>query len=156
MTTTGIPRSASSIDSSTLRGVAPDSSAIRDASWITGPSITGSENGIPTSSAWPPLVTRSRSAPSRSGAKETSDRVEILVTPPGQAHDDGRALRQRTLEQPAERVRGLECRKDSLCSSERPEPVDRVLVGRRRVLGQTRLFQIAVLRSHAGIVQSRR
>ena len=36
------------------RACAPASSARRDASWITPPSITGSENGIPTSTASAP------------------------------------------------------------------------------------------------------
>ena len=42
--------------SSAAAGVAPASSAIRDASWITGPSITGSENGMPTSIACAPTA----------------------------------------------------------------------------------------------------
>src|SRR4029450_7991001 len=56
MTATGTSRPASLIEPSTLDGVAPSASARREASWITGPSMTGSEKGIPSSiaSARPP------------------------------------------------------------------------------------------------------
>src|SRR6185503_7738138 len=53
---------------STLEGVAPSSSARRDASWITGPSITGSENGIPTSIASAPASSSPRSSASSTPA----------------------------------------------------------------------------------------
>ncbi len=37
-----------------LAGVAPMRRAWSDAAWIVGPSITGSENGMPTSTASAP------------------------------------------------------------------------------------------------------
>ena len=46
----------------TSGGRAPASSASRDASWITPPSITGSENGIPTSIASAPASSSARSS----------------------------------------------------------------------------------------------
>ena len=49
MTATGTSSAASAIVARILAGRAPASSAKREASWITPPSITGSENGIPTS-----------------------------------------------------------------------------------------------------------
>ena len=45
---------------STDSGVAPPSSAACDACWITGPSITGSENGMPISIASAPLAAAAR------------------------------------------------------------------------------------------------
>src|SRR5262245_38705215 len=58
-----MPASTSRTSSRMDCGVAPRSSARCDASWITGPSITGSENGIPTSTA---------SAPASATARTTS------------------------------------------------------------------------------------
>ena len=46
-------------------GVAPASSARCDASWMTGPSITGSENGMPTSMASAPAAAAARMASSQ-------------------------------------------------------------------------------------------
>src|SRR6478672_949413 len=55
------PASASTIDA----GVAPISSARCDASWIVRPSITGSENGIPTSMASAPASATARTTSSQ-------------------------------------------------------------------------------------------
>src|SRR4029453_9085708 len=63
MTATGTPSPASLIVPSTLDGVAPSSRVPRDAPWITGPSITGSENGIPTSIASAPTSSSPRTSP---------------------------------------------------------------------------------------------
>src|SRR6266511_1250740 len=63
MTTTGTRGAASSISESTPSAVAPASRASLDASWMTGPSMTGSENGMPTSMA---------SAPAASSPRRTS------------------------------------------------------------------------------------
>src|SRR4029453_11011925 len=62
MTATGTSSPASLIVPTPLAGVAPSSSARREASWITGPSITGSENGIPTSIASAPATSSPRSS----------------------------------------------------------------------------------------------
>src|SRR3990172_7050049 len=61
MTATGTPSAASRTVLSTLSGVAPASRASREASWITPPSITGSENGMPTSTASAPAASSPRS-----------------------------------------------------------------------------------------------
>src|SRR6266542_3325518 len=62
MTATGALSPASLIEPSTLVGVAPSTSARREASWITGPSMTGSEKGIPTSIASAPASSSPRSS----------------------------------------------------------------------------------------------
>ena len=49
--------SARAMPSSTSSGTVPRCSARSAASWITGPSIIGSENGIPTSTASAPAAT---------------------------------------------------------------------------------------------------
>ena len=48
-------------------GVAPASSAACDACWITGPSITGSENGMPISMPSAPAAAAARMASSQPG-----------------------------------------------------------------------------------------
>ena len=67
MTTSGISTSSSGTRSSTLSGVVPPSRAACDACWITGPSITGSENGIPISTASAPFAAAARIASSQPG-----------------------------------------------------------------------------------------
>ena len=47
-------------------GVAPDRSASAEARWMTGPSMTGSENGIPISIASAPASARARTTSSQS------------------------------------------------------------------------------------------
>ena len=55
MTSTGTPvRATASTVRSTRAGVVPAASARSTACWITGPSITGSEYGRPTSTASTP------------------------------------------------------------------------------------------------------
>src|SRR5438105_8372075 len=144
---------------------------------MTGPSITGSENGIPISiasapasssprrssastpgsppvtygtKARPPEFLRSRSPPSRSGEpKGLADRVEVLVAAARQTHEDGLSFGQRTPQQPSDRVRRFERREDPLGPGQGLEPLERVGVGGGRVLGQPGLLQEAVLRPHA-------
>ena len=48
-------------------GVAPSASARSDASWIVGPSITGSEKGMPTSMASAPAAAQASTARSQPG-----------------------------------------------------------------------------------------
>ena len=56
MTATGMPASSSASPSRMAAGVVPASRARCDASWMTGPSMTGSENGMPTSTASAPAA----------------------------------------------------------------------------------------------------
>jgi len=55
---TSSERASSMIDT----GVAPASSARCDACWMSGPSITGSENGMPISIASAPFAAADRTA----------------------------------------------------------------------------------------------
>ncbi len=50
-------------------GVVPARSARSLASWITGPSITGSENGMPTSMASAPAAASARTTSSQSSPR---------------------------------------------------------------------------------------
>ena len=56
MTATGTGASARAMPSRTSSGTVPRVSARRPASWITGPSIIGSEKGMPTSTASAPAA----------------------------------------------------------------------------------------------------
>src|SRR3954469_2636753 len=67
ITTSGTSMSSVAASPMTFAGVAPRSSARRDASWMVRPSITGSENGMPTSIA---------SAPASATARTTSSHPE--------------------------------------------------------------------------------
>src|SRR4051812_18483577 len=67
ITTSGTSMSSVAASPMTFAGVAPRSSARRDASWMVRPSITGSENGMPTSIA---------SAPASAIARTTSSHPE--------------------------------------------------------------------------------
>jgi hypothetical protein len=49
-------------------GVAPAASAASDASWMVGPSITGSENGMPTSIASAPAAAHASTVCSQPGS----------------------------------------------------------------------------------------
>ena len=53
--------------SSTPAGVVPRSSACNDACWTTGPSIIGSEKGMPTSMASAPAAARAWTTCTQSG-----------------------------------------------------------------------------------------
>jgi len=59
--------SASPRAARTLSGVVPAASEASAASWMTGPSITGSEKGIPTSTASAPAATTASRVASQSG-----------------------------------------------------------------------------------------
>src|SRR3954468_6726721 len=61
-----MPASTSRTSSRMDCGVAPRRSARCDASWTTGPSITGSENGIPTSTASAPASAMARTTSTHS------------------------------------------------------------------------------------------
>ena len=56
MATSGTPASTSRSAVRMAPRFAPWASATSDASWIVGPSITGSENGMPTSMASAPAA----------------------------------------------------------------------------------------------------
>ena len=71
MTAIGTGASARAMPSRTWSGTVPRCSARSAASWITGPSIIGSEKGMPTSTA---------SAPAAITA--ASDCVQSSVMPP--------------------------------------------------------------------------
>jgi len=62
MTTSGISTSRRRTSSRIEIGVAPPSSDAWLACWMTGPSITGSENGMPISTASAPLAAAARTA----------------------------------------------------------------------------------------------
>ena len=66
MTANGTPASWPRSASSTVCGVAPDCKAFSDASWMTGPSITGSENGMPISMASAPASATARTVSTQS------------------------------------------------------------------------------------------
>src|SRR4249920_1075152 len=86
MTATGTSSPASLMVPSTLDGVAPSTSARRAASWITGPSMTGSEKGIPTSIASAPAP----SSPCSSSASTPSSPPVTYGTkarPPASSRD---------------------------------------------------------------------
>ena len=83
MTASGTPTSARASASRIDGGVAPFASASSDASWITGPSITGSENGMPTSMPSAPAAatasivrTHSPSPPVRYGTSTSRRRPD--------------------------------------------------------------------------------
>ncbi len=66
MTATGTGASARAMPSSTWSGTVPRPNAFSAASWITGPSIMGSEKGMPTSTASAPAATTAASDCSQS------------------------------------------------------------------------------------------
>ena len=68
MTTTGIPTSIRLRSARIPSGVVPRSRARSDASWMVGPSIIGSENGIPTSMASAPAPARASTVSSHSSS----------------------------------------------------------------------------------------
>ncbi len=57
MATSGTPASTRASSARTDAGVVPRSRARTEASWMVGPSITGSEKGMPTSTASAPAAT---------------------------------------------------------------------------------------------------
>src|SRR6185437_4577456 len=65
-TATGTPTRAAATPSMTSWGVVPRPRARTEASWITGPSIIGSENGMPTSTASAPAATTAWSTSTQS------------------------------------------------------------------------------------------
>ena len=67
MTANGMPTSSPAAASRMDGGVAPASRATCDACWITGPSITGSENGMPISNPSAPAAAAARTASSHPG-----------------------------------------------------------------------------------------
>src|SRR5436190_3218985 len=104
ITRTGTSIAASAIVSRTFPGVAPASSASREAVWITPPSITGSENGIPTSIASAPaFATPRRSSASTEGRPPVTYGAKMRPPPPRRALSatrrssslTGRSIRQR-------------------------------------------------------------
>src|SRR6266540_4167923 len=95
MIATGTSSPASLIVPSTLDGVAPSSSARREASWITGPSITGSENGIPTSIASAPASSSPRSSSASTPASPPVT-YGTKARPPASSRDRRARSRSRT------------------------------------------------------------
>ncbi len=57
MATSGTPTSIRASSARIDSGVVPRASARMEASWMVGPSMTGSENGMPTSTASAPAAT---------------------------------------------------------------------------------------------------
>ena len=66
MATSGTPSRVSLSASSTEAGVAPPASALADASWMVGPSMEGSEKGMPISTASAPAATTASARRSQS------------------------------------------------------------------------------------------
>src|SRR5207253_4151630 len=66
ITASGTPASTSASALTTPTGVAPSASARRVASWTTGPSIKGSENGMPISMASAPAAATARTTSTQS------------------------------------------------------------------------------------------
>src|SRR6185436_16313269 len=158
MTATGTPGRALATRSRTEAAVAPSSSARREASWMTGPSMTGSENGIPTSiasapapaSPWrnagvtsgrPPVAYATKARPPastrlrRTGSSSTTavgqrgaHRVEVLVAPAGQADQHRGALGERPAEEPPDHVGRFQRREDPLGPGQRLEALEGVRV----------------------------
>src|SRR5204863_5417641 len=72
-------------------GVAPASSASRDAAWMTPPSITGSENGMPTSIASAPaLATPRRSSASTDGKPPVTYGAKMRPPPSRRPRNEAR------------------------------------------------------------------
>src|SRR4051794_17896814 len=89
------------------------------------------------------------------GAEAVGHLGQVLVAPPGHA-DHVVAGLTRVLEQPRDRVRGLECREDALEAGELPERAEGLLVRHRLVPGAPGVPELRVLRSDARIVEARR
>src|SRR3954447_13108949 len=178
MRTTGARSASASPTPSTPSSVAPARSACDPAAWMTGPSARGSEYGTPSSSRsaplsmyaspmareassegkppirygmsaaalpWPAKASAMRSAPGK-------DLGEVLVPAARQA--DEIEVAGRLLEDPGDRVGGLERRDDPLDRGELVERGDRLLVGDRLVARATAVAQPRVLGPAARVVEA--
>ena len=68
MTDNGTPASSVAASARMLGGVAPAASARSEASWMIGPSMTGSEKGMPISIASAPASVAARTMSSQPGS----------------------------------------------------------------------------------------
>src|SRR5260370_9110419 len=182
MSTIGIPsRAMAAASSSDAPTVIPCSSAVCPQCWITGPSGSGSENGMPISNAaipdgasfFPtssdrfllgcpaimyPTSFRSplaRSAPSSPDVSVFIDGVHILVAAAGQAHQDAPAGTELACDHArlVQRMRHVERRHDAFEPRAELECGDRVFVADCDVVDALEIAEEGVLGSNARVVQ---
>src|SRR5712692_4820099 len=183
MSTIGIPsRAMAAASSSDAPTVIPCSSAVCPAFWITGPSASGSENGMPISNAAIPDVASffptssdrfllgcpaimyptsfssplARSAPSSPDVSVFIDGVHVLVAAAGQAHQDAPAGTELACDHSrlVQRVRRLERRHDAFEPRAELECGDRVFVADCDIVDALEIAEEGVLGSNARVVQT--
>src|SRR3954453_13277384 len=103
-----------------------------------------SPHGSPRRRSWKYLVWRFERSQSLS---------HVLVAPPGEA-ENVEALLARVLQQPGDRVRGLERRDDALEAGELLEGAQRLLVGDPDVGGAAAVAEVGVLGPDAGVIEA--
>src|SRR3954453_12944643 len=157
--------------------VVPAASALVAASWITGPSASGSENGTPSSSRSAPASmqasptarggSRSGNPPIRYGMRAACRPCEAKaaamrsVKPEHLGQVFVSTARQRDQvraragggECPGDRVRGLERRDDALEAAGATERLHCLVVGHRRVGRATGVAQVRVLWPDARVIE---